>query len=44
MMTVWHNFQANKYSKKSSARLFLGLLEQKDVVSVLPTGFAKSLI
>ena len=30
MTTVWHNFQANTYSKKSSTRLFWGLLEQKD--------------
>ena len=41
MTTVWHNFQANTCSKKSSARLFLALLEQKDVVSVLPTGFCE---
>ena len=41
MTTVWHNFQANTCSKKSSGRLFLALLEQKDVVSVLPTGFCE---
>ena len=41
---VWHNFQAKSCSKKSSARAVLGLLEQKDVVAVLPMCFGKSLI
>ena len=36
---------SSKYVLKDEQRqAVLGLLEQKDVVAVLPTGFAKSLI
>ena len=37
LTTVWHSFQANTCSKKSSARLL-----QKDVVAVLLTSFRES--
>ena len=44
LTTVWHNFQANTYVlKEEQYQVVLGLLEQKVVVAVLPTGSGKSL-
>ena len=44
---VDHNYllyRSVDYEKEEERQAVLGLLEQKDVETVLPTGFAKSLI